>query len=143
MLRKLILGTSSWALLGVAASAADFPAVSMVPPATAQSWAGFYLGIHGGYGWGENSFRSYLVETDPHPFLDGFRSKGTVVGGHAGYNWQYGRTVTGLEIDWSAADISGNSQLSAVTIFGPQTHDRTDRLQISRHGAWARGMAAR
>ena len=129
MLRKLILGTSSWALLGVAASAADLPAVMKAPPATAQSWAGFYLGVHGGYGWGENSFRTYLVETDPHPFLDGFRSKGAVVGAHAGYNWQYGRALTGLEIDWSAADISGSSQLSAVTIFGPQTHDRADRLK--------------
>jgi opacity protein-like surface antigen len=68
MLRKLILGTSSWALLGVAASAADLPAVMKAPPATAQSWAGFYLGVHGGYGWGENSFRTYLVETDPHIF---------------------------------------------------------------------------
>ena len=53
-----------------------------------------------------------------------------MVGGHAGYNWQYGRAVTGLEIDWSAADISGSAQpLSAITLFGPQTHDRTDRVK--------------
>jgi len=112
MLRKLILGTSSWALLGVAASAADLPAVMKAPPATAQSWAGFYLGVHGGYGWGENSFRTYLVETDPHPFLDGFRSKGAVVGAHAGYNWQYCRALTGLEIDWSVlnADCAGSNR---------------------------------
>ena len=129
MLRKLILGGSCWVLLGAAAPAADLPAQTKIPPATAQSWAGFYLGVHGGYGWGDNNFRQYLVETDPHPFLDGFRSKGAVVGAHAGYNWQSGRTVTGLEIDWSAADISGSSQLSAITIFGPQTVDRTDRLK--------------
>jgi outer membrane immunogenic protein len=129
MLRRWILGTSSWILLGTAASAADLPAVAKVPPATAQSWAGFYLGVHGGYGWGDNSFRQYLSEADPHPFLDGVASKGAVVGAHAGYNWQYGRAVTGLEIDWSAADVSGSSQLSAVTIFGPQTQDRTDRLK--------------
>lgn len=67
MLRKLILGTSSWALLGVAASAADLPALTKVPPATAQSWAGFYLGVHGGYGWGDNNFRQYLVDR-PSPF---------------------------------------------------------------------------
>jgi outer membrane immunogenic protein len=133
MLRKLILGSASWTLLGVAASAADLPAVitkAPVPPATAQSWAGFYLGVHGGYGWGNHSFRQYLVETDPHPFIDGPRSQGALVGGHAGYNWQYGRAVTGLEIDWSAADISGSAQpLSAVTGFGLQTLDRSDRTK--------------
>jgi len=118
-------------LLGAAASAADLPpAAKVVAPVVAQSWAGFYLGVHGGYGWGDNTFRQYLVETDPHPFLDGFRSKGAVVGAHAGYNWQYGRAVTGLEIDWSAADINGSAQpLSAITGFGLQTHDRTDRLK--------------
>lgn len=129
MLRKLVLGTSSWILLGAAAPAADLPVSRTVPPATAQSWAGFYFGIHGGHGWGDNSFRQYLSEADPHPFLDGFASKGAVVGAHAGYNWQFGRAVTGLEIDWSAADISGSSQVSATTIFGPETLDRTDRLK--------------
>jgi opacity protein-like surface antigen len=127
---QLILGSSSWLLLGAAASSADLPAVAKVPPATAQSWAGFYLGVHGGYGWGDNNFRQYLVETDPQPFLEGFRSKGAVVGAQAGYNWQFGRAVTGFEIDWSAADISGSAQpLSAITVFGLQTHDRTDRLK--------------
>lgn len=132
MLRKLILGSASWMTLGVAASAADLPVVTKatIPPATAQSWAGFYLGVHGGYGWGDNSFSGYLVETDPHPFIDGPKSQGAVVGGHAGYNWQYGRAVTGLEIDWSAADISGSAQpLFAVTVFGPQTLDRSDRAK--------------
>src|SRR5437879_5441961 len=92
-------------LAGVAAaSAADIPlAAKATPPIIAPaSWAGFYLGVHGGYGWGENNFREYLVDTSPFPFFDGVRSRGAVVGGHAGYNWQYGRAVTGLEIDWSA-----------------------------------------
>jgi outer membrane immunogenic protein len=31
--------------------------------------------------------------------------KGAVFGGHAGYNWQYGSVVTGLELDFSGADI--------------------------------------
>jgi outer membrane immunogenic protein len=129
MLRKWILGSSSWLLLGAAAVAADLPVAVKVPPATAPSWAGFYLGVHGGYGWGNNSFRQYLSELDPHPFLDGFRSSGGLVGAHAGYNWQFGRAVTGFEIDWSSADISGSSQVSATTIFGPETVDRTDRLK--------------
>ena len=67
------------------------------------------------------------TETDPHPFLDGFRSKGAVVGAHAGCNWRYGRAVPAR---WSAADVSGSAQpLSAITPFGLQTHDRTYRLK--------------
>ena len=100
------------------------------PPAVAASWAGFYLGVHGGYGWGKNSFREYISEADPHPFYDGPTSQGAVVGGHAGYNWQYGRAVAGVEIDWSAADIGGSAQpLSAITVFGPQTVDRSDQAK--------------
>ena len=88
MLRKLILGGSSWVLLGAGAPAADLPMQVKAPPAIAPSWAGFYLGVHGGYGWGENSFRQYVSEADPHPFIDGPSSQGALVGGHAGYNWQ-------------------------------------------------------
>ena len=34
-------------------------------------------------------------------------------GGHAGYNWQYGSIVTGLEVDFSAADIKGSNSATA------------------------------
>jgi outer membrane immunogenic protein len=130
MLRTLFLGGCSWLLLGASAPAADLPMQAKAPPAIATSWAGFYLGVHGGYGWGKNSFREYISEADPHPFIDGPKSQGSVVGGHAGYNWQYGRAVTGIEIDWSAADIRGSAQpLSAITVFGPQTLDRSDHAK--------------
>ena len=144
MLRKLILGSSSWMLLGATALAADLPVVAKVPPAAAQSWAGFYLGVHGGYGWGNNNFREYVVHVDPFPFFDGVASKGALVGGHAGYNWQFGRAVGGLEIDWSAADINGSAHRLAIDVpaFGFLTADRIRERQVSRHGAWATGMAA-
>ena len=44
-------------------------------------------------------------------------------GGHAGYNWQYGRIVAGLEADFSLTDIDGASR--PVTAFG---EIRTDTL---------------
>ena len=127
MLRKLILGTSSWALLAVAASAADLPALTKVPPATAQSWAGFYLGVHGGYGWGRNDI-SVRVAVDNH--ISPINSAGAVYGGHAGYNWQFGRAVVGVEIDFSATGISGSVSRSG---FVPNQftfdHTRTDRVK--------------
>ena len=138
MLRKLILGSSSWMLLGATALAADLPVVAKVPPAAAQSWAGFYLGVHGGYGWGNNNFREYVVHVDPFPFFVGVASKGALVGAHAGYNWQFGRAVGGLEIDWSAADINGSSARLATDVpaFGFLT---ADRIQSVKYLGTARG----
>jgi outer membrane immunogenic protein len=84
-------------------------------PAIVSDWAGFYIGVHGGYGWGNTP-----IDTPDIPFFNNDKAKedslqlgsfnaspkGGVVGGHAGYNWQYGQVVTGLEIDFSAADLT-------------------------------------
>jgi outer membrane immunogenic protein len=71
-----------------------------------SNWAGFYLGVHGGYGWKENDF---AFARGAGMALGGINSKGWVAGGQAGYNWQYGRVVGGLEADFSVANIKGNS----------------------------------
>ena len=129
MLRKFVLGTSSWMLLAAAASAADLPVAASAPAVASSSWAGFYLGVHGGYGWGKNDF---LQTIDPTTFagLGNIKSRGGVYGAHAGYNWQYGRAVTGLEIDFSATDLNGSTGLvGVIPQQGVLTYDRTDRLK--------------
>jgi outer membrane immunogenic protein len=57
-------------------------------------WSGFYLGVNGGGEWGRSRWDS----------TGGFNLSGGVVGGTAGYNWQVGRAVFGLEgdADWSS-----------------------------------------
>lgn len=134
MLRKLTLGSSSWVLLGAVASAADLPAVAKVPPATAQSWAGFYLGVHGGYGWGRNDFAFLLADFN---YIGPINSAGAVYGAHAGYNWQFGRAVAGLEIDFSAADISGSASRSGI-VPGQFSFDYT-RTERAKYLGTARG----
>ncbi|MDI1261691.1 MAG: hypothetical protein PS018_00340 [bacterium] len=128
MLRKLLLGSSSLMLLGAAAPAADLAPQPRALPATAQSWAGFYLGLHGGYGWGRHDFSTLQIDLN-NP-IGGVRSSGAVYGAHAGYNWQFGRAVTGLEFDFSATDIKGSTSISG---FNPNnfTYDftRSDRLK--------------
>ena len=87
-----------------------------VPPVSVGDWTGFYLGIHGGYGRANPHVDDFDLNgtfgsvrfTDP-------RLKGWVLGGHAGYNWQWGRTVAGLEIDYSGADMH-ESQFAAGTV---------------------------
>jgi len=85
-----------------------------------SDWTGFYIGVHGGYGWARpgvsdfdlnrsNVNRTQLqgdLSADPNFALHAPRLKGALFGGHAGYNWQWGqRSIVGLEIDYSAANI--------------------------------------
>jgi opacity protein-like surface antigen len=73
-----------------------------------DSWAGFYIGIHGGYGWKENDFAE-VISVVPLVTLGGIDSKGSLWGFQAGYNWQRGPIVGGLEIDFSKSNIRGTS----------------------------------
>jgi outer membrane immunogenic protein len=74
------------------------------PPVEAPSWAGFYLGIAGGWGWGRAD------QTDPTGFDSGhYNVNGGLVGGTLGYNWQFNQFVLGLEGDGSWADIHGST----------------------------------
>lgn len=81
------------------ASAAD---VTVDP---GYDWTGPYFGLQGGYGWGD---------TKPTWSAGGAQESGDVnyegfVGGiEAGYNWQSGNLVFGLEVDGSLSDIDGD-----------------------------------
>ena len=57
------------------------------------TWTGFYLGVNGGGGWGQSSWDR----------TGNFNLSGGVIGGTAGFNWQTGQVVLGIEgdIDWS------------------------------------------
>ena len=70
------------------------------------SWSGFYLGIQGGYGFGQTDAVSA-------PFGTGFNqtysydTSGFLGGAHAGFNWQASQLVLGLETDIEASNIGG------------------------------------
>jgi outer membrane immunogenic protein len=104
-MRRFLLVSVGLAALAAASSAnaADLsrPMPYKAPPYVAPyySWTGFYVGINGGYGWGSSSWDG----------IPGFSPQGGLVGGTAGYNWQIGQWVWGLEgdIDWS--DIKGST----------------------------------
>ncbi len=91
------------------AGAADLAVKAPVykaPPVILSDWSGFYIGINGGYGWGDSKF-----DAPWDVFPGDIKSKGGVFGGHAGYNWQYGKIVTGLEVDFDGADIKGTDSV--------------------------------
>lgn len=69
----------------------------------ALDWSGFYVGLHGGYGW-SRILGTFCENCDFGSF--DFDPKGFVGGVHAGYNWQDGAWVYGIEADvsWSGMD---------------------------------------
>jgi len=107
-MKKLLLASVGMLALGVAsASAADIARRAVVAPAQPVyvapfSWTGAYVGINGGYGWGNSNFSA--------PFPSGsFNTTGGLVGGTLGYNWQVNQIVFGVEGDIDASWIKGSS----------------------------------
>lgn len=90
-----ILAAAVLATVGIAASAqaADYvpyrQPYTVAQPLNAYSWAGPYLGANLGYNWGSVSFLSA-------------KPSGVSGGVQAGYNWQSGALVFGLEGDLQA-----------------------------------------
>ncbi len=97
--------------------------------APAADWGGFYGGGSLGYGWGkaETSMDARGAGAgganydnsapNPHP-------KGALLGAQAGYNWQTGRFVVGVEGDASWTGMSDKKKESPFVFGGvPVTND--------------------
>lgn len=102
-------------LLAPAASAADLGGRSRIvhpdpgPLPVAFSWAGFYIGVHAGYGWSS-------IEWQEGAFVGSHDGEGGLAGGQIGFNLQFGRLVYGLEADAAASLIEGGSILSSHSL---------------------------
>ena len=114
MKNRWLMGAAAAALTvagAVAAQAADLPTrkeapapVFVPPPFT---WTGFYVGVNAGGIWGTGSTETTLYNAG-FPFLTTILAKrrlgsgksGFIGGGQAGYNWQTGAFVLGIETDF-------------------------------------------
>lgn len=108
-----LLSSVSWLSLALTAGAADL--VTKAPalaPQPVSIWSGPYIGLDvGGY------FHKASSSEEVPGFVTGFNGSlsdtSAFVSAHAGYNWQAGRAVFGVE-----ADISSPSR-RASAIYGP------------------------
>src|ERR1700691_4485339 len=117
-MKRVFLALISVAALTATAAAADLPprpapqpyykAPAYVP---AFSWAGFYIGLNGGGGFGRSVWDT----------TGGFDISGGLVGGTVGYNYQFGQAVAGIEADIDWADINGTT--NTFCTFGCKTSD--------------------
>ena len=117
-MRRIFFTTVSLLVLAAtSAVAADLPR-GMPPtkapayvPVAGYTWTGFYAGINGGYGFGGSNWSAFGTDTDV---------SGGLVGITAGYNWQAGNLVFGLEGDMDWSNIRG-SFVSAACPTGCET----------------------
>ncbi|CCE01653.1 outer membrane protein [Bradyrhizobium sp. STM 3809] len=97
------------------------------PPAAIYSWTGGYFGGNVGYAWGSSNLGTTLDQTsswqlEGFPFQNQFvaisnnrlNPSGVVGGLQAGYNWQTGPSVFGIE-----ADINGSGLNKRLIVTGP------------------------
>jgi outer membrane immunogenic protein len=123
---RKILGTIAALALGApigSALAADLRLPVKAPPmpvVVPYNWTGFYIGGNVGYSWGRDpidvaatarirEFRAFQTPAEtlvldtgvvPFPLASGTANvQGALAGGQAGYNWQSGAFVYGLETD--------------------------------------------
>jgi outer membrane immunogenic protein len=94
------------------ASAADMPVKSR-PYVEAQvfSWSGFYLGLHAGYGWGSNNWKSLGFIQDPTIDAGQLKPKtdGVLGGIQLGANYQLASWVFGIEADMAFLHAKGSA----------------------------------
>lgn len=118
------------ALAGAPALAADIVYKAPPPPPPVWSWTGFYLGLNAGAVVNDSSYNTYptgcYIAPAPcagGPPLNPFRSASATFNGaaltggvQAGYNWQTGRMVWGIEADWNG---TGQNQTINQSIVLP------------------------
>jgi outer membrane immunogenic protein len=113
------MGSAAFTLLAttiVSANAADVPMKAAPAPVVAQlyNWTGLYVGVNGGWGWGQQDplapFSNRFDRTS-------FNTSGGMVGGTFGAQIQQGYVVLGIEGDLDWANVKGNG-ISTPTILG-------------------------
>ncbi len=102
-------GSANAADLSVAPIYKAPPAPVIIP---AYNWSGFYLGVNGGGDWGRSRWDS----------TGNFNLSGGLVGGTAGYNFQTGHAVFGLEGDVDWTNLKGSTTTNCAAGCSTSSH---------------------
>jgi outer membrane immunogenic protein len=147
--KSALLGLAVSGGLMVSASVANAdgytaPGRSVVAP----TWTGCYVGIAGGWAWGESKHKEQFINAGPpvsvtNVTIASYDMDGGLIGGTAGCNLQSsGGFVLGVESDLSWMDKSGRGHDIAANGFNPLFTSRTreDWLETTRlRLGWAVG----
>jgi len=100
------------------AGAARKPPPPPPPPPPVYNWTGLYVGLNGGYSWGNSS----TVYAGPGftPFSTSQSLDGGVFGGQIGYNWQFNHVgIFGVEADIQGTGQNGTAALPTIVTTTP------------------------
>jgi outer membrane immunogenic protein len=138
------------------AMAADYPAKSEPPryalaEGPAPRWAGPYLGLHGGMGFGkwatsfESSSTNNGVAATPLSVSGNSAAAGGLAGVQAGYMWQVGNFVFGPELDLSASTVGNkkNMPFSSLSVSPTSTFSQTSSLSSASSIKWLSTLRGR
>ncbi|HML07129.1 MAG TPA: outer membrane beta-barrel protein [Xanthobacteraceae bacterium] len=122
-MKRIVIAAALALAAGGQALAADLPQPAPPPPPRAPAtyvptvvptynWGGVYIGINGGYGFGDSDWTNSAASTSTGSFsTDGF-----LIGGTLGANFQMNAFVFGAEVDGDWQDLKGNSGAACGTL---------------------------
>jgi outer membrane immunogenic protein len=130
-MKASLLATVSTVALSTGVSAADLPVKApLLPAAEVWSWAGPYIGINAGVAQHHSKFFDLGDPTCcqfAFPAGGSFytaKKSGLTAGAQAGYNWQFGNVVFGVEADGNWVD--GKKSAIVTSPFGVQVTANAD-----------------
>lgn len=111
---RILIVAMALAIAAGRASAADLPvpagpAPAYYPVATVYDWGGGYIGINGGYAFGQSEWGSDPLNPSHQSSTGNFNVNGGLVGATMGVSGQWGAWVFGVEGDFDWQDVSGTS----------------------------------
>jgi len=134
MKRLWIAGALALAAGGQALAADLPPPVMPVAPATYLpvappfSWTGIYIGINGGYGFGQSNWTA----PPPTGSTGNFSTGGGLVGGTIGANYQWSQFVLGIEADGDWQNVNGSVGCGTPGGFPTSCQTQSDWLATVR-----------
>jgi outer membrane immunogenic protein len=153
-MKRILFTTVSLGVLGLMSPAigADLPLYTKAPAVVTPmyDWSGFYVGVFGGGGLGNHNLNNANGPAGFANFTVNYESKGALGGGEAGYNWQSGNIVFGVEGDAFWSSFKGDDAAQALGAidatklrWGATLRGRggiaVDRLMLFFTGGWAYG----
>jgi outer membrane protein OmpA-like peptidoglycan-associated protein len=109
--------------------------MALAGAAQAQDWGGPYVGLRGGYGWGDSTGNEH-VSGFPIPYRA--HPSGLIGGGDLGWLWQRGPWVFGAEGDVDGADIVGRDITTSAHFKTRTSNDFDASLRAKGGFAWDR-----
>jgi outer membrane immunogenic protein len=128
-MKKFLLAATALVALAAPAVAADMPGKRIVKPTFAPvpvfTWTGVYVGVNAGYSFGEarsvtrgtTAFQS-LAPLGITPDRLSSRGEGFAGGAQAGFNYQFGAIVAGIEGDIQYVDQSQHKSFTGLPVLG-------------------------